>query len=153
MPQLRTYTPSDAAGCCTVIRACLPLLEGLDDAALGHVAAKLTPDTLHAELGPADALVVTDPTGRVLALGALAAGELVRLYVLPDRQRQGLGTALVDALEARARAGGVRQLTLEAAPNAVAFFRRRGFVGREVVERRVGEATFQVVPMTKAIAR
>lgn len=149
MVQLRTYTVTDAAGCCAVIRACLPSLDGLDDAALSAVAAALTPDELHAELGPAVALVVTDSTGRVLALGAIAGADLKWLYVLPNRQRQGLGTALLEALEIRARDAGLERLHLEASPGAASFFRKMGYLGKDVVVRRAGEAAYRVVPMAK----
>jgi GNAT superfamily N-acetyltransferase len=153
MVQLRTYTVTDAPGCCAVIRACLPLLDGLDDAAFSAVAASLTPDALHAELGSAVALVITDSTGRVLGLGAIDGAELKWLYVLPPRQRQGLGTALLEALEIRARDAGWERLLLEASPGAAGFFRALGYAGEDVVVRRAGEARFRVVPMAKALTR
>lgn len=153
MLQLRTYTATDAAGCCAVIRGCLPLLDGLDDAALSAVATSLTPDELHTELGPAVALVITDSTGRVLGLGAIDGAELKWLYVLPPRQRQGLGTALLEALEIRARDAGLERLQLEASPGAASFFRKMGYAGKDVVVRRAGEAQFRVVPMAKVLTR
>ena len=57
--------------------------------------------------------------------------EIKRMYVLPALRGRGIGGALLDALEAEARALGVRRLLLETGerqPEALALYRRAGFV-------------------------
>lgn len=57
-------------------------------------------------------------------------GELKRMYVSPDARGTGLGRRLVDALEAEARALGVRRLVLETGTRqhaAIALYRATGF--------------------------
>ncbi len=73
--------------------------------------------------------------GRVVGVAALSredaeTGKLRWVYVLPEHQRQGIGTALVSFLEERARALGLRQLwlrTVGGASEAVAFYRKLGY--------------------------
>ena len=66
---------------------------------------------------------------RVLEDGQTA--ELKRMYVAPEARGQGLGRQLVDALEAEARALGVKKLVLETGTRqhaALALYRKAGFV-------------------------
>ncbi len=63
----------------------------------------------------------------ILALGAEAV-ELDGLFVDPDHMRRGIGAALVADVVARARAGGATRLEVTANTNALAFYRREGFV-------------------------
>lgn len=73
--------------------------------------------------------------GEALGCAALRAldgstGELKRMYVRPEARGRGVGGALLDAVEARARALGLAQLKLEtgtAQPEALALYRARGF--------------------------
>ena len=75
--------------------------------------------------------------GRAFGCGALvigedSAGELKRLIVRGDARGRGIGTALLAALEDRARAEGLRVLRLETGPKSVAaqaLYRRAGFAG------------------------
>lgn len=60
----------------------------------------------------------------------LRVGELKRMYVVPDARRQAIGRALLDRLEAEARALGLTRLVLETGTRqgeALALFRRAGF--------------------------
>jgi putative acetyltransferase len=56
--------------------------------------------------------------------------EIKRMFVVPARRGQGLGGAVLAALEEQARAGGVVRLVLETGvrqPEAIALYRRFGF--------------------------
>lgn len=60
-----------------------------------------------------------------------AVGELKRMYVAPYARGQGIGAALVTALEAEARRLGLRRLVLETGTRqaaALALYRRAGFM-------------------------
>jgi putative acetyltransferase len=73
-------------------------------------------------------LKLAAPAGYEAAVDA----EVTGVYVHPDAAREGVGTAVVETLEARARAEGVDQLGLTASANAVPFYEARGYDrGRE----------------------
>jgi len=81
-----------------------------------------------------NAVVALDRDRLLLGFGIMKYGDdaahLLLLAVRADSARQGVGTALVDWLEASARVAGVAQIGLEArATNAQArsFYRRLGY--------------------------
>jgi GNAT superfamily N-acetyltransferase len=73
--------------------------------------------------------------GTVVACGAVRAldgdvGEVKRMWVRPDHRRQGLGVALLDALEAHAARLGYRTLRLDtnaALTPAIGLYEHRGY--------------------------
>lgn len=78
--------------------------------------------------------LVAEVGGELVAMGGLAVddavGELFRIAVAPGHQREGYGSALVDALERAARERGVERLVLTTARRqdaAVRFYRARGY--------------------------
>ena len=56
-----------------------------------------------------------------------ADGLFDHLFVSPDHQREGVGTALAEAVEAAARASGCAQVRAEASITARPFFLARGY--------------------------
>ena len=98
-----------------------PIVRLLDDAHLPH--ADLTPEHL------AHFLVLRDGDAIVGVVGMEVRGDaglLRSLAVAADRRGAGLAARLVDALEARARAAGIRTLYL-LTTTAEGFFARRGY--------------------------
>ena len=90
------------------------------------------------EIGTAYAqavFLVAVQQGRVIGTGALiptadASAEIVRMSVAADMRRKGVASALLQALCARARTLGVRQLVLETTEtwqDAIAFYEHAGF--------------------------
>lgn len=88
-------------------------------------------------------LVVAEDEGRIVGFGELRPeageyldadvdGEVRAMYVHPDAAGRGVGRAIYDELERRARARDVRSLGLWASLNAVGFYEHLGF-------ERVGE--------------
>ena len=71
---------------------------------------------------------------RMLAPGFTDAGEIKRMYTLPEVRGQGVAARVLGRLEAEARALGLMRLLLETGerqPEALALYRRFGF---EVIE-------------------
>lgn len=108
-------------------------------------------------------LVVAERDDRVVGFGwlkpdagdyleAAVEGEVTAIYVHPSVARQGVGTAIYDELEARARQQGVGSLGLWASHNAVAFYESCGYspVTEHTVEFSDGVEGF-VVEMRKEI--
>ena len=85
------------------------------------------------------------------ALGAVGLGPFDRperrdrspwiwgMIVRPDRRGQGIGTALMAALEAWARERGHRELWVATGGRAAAFYERCGLTQHEIVPRADGE--------------
>jgi putative acetyltransferase len=72
--------------------------------------------------------VAVDAAGGILGWGDLEAdGHVDFLYCAPEAEGRRVGSALVAALEAHARAAGMARLTVEASVLARQLFARRGF--------------------------
>lgn len=90
---------------------------------------------------------VAEIDGEIVATVGYADGQLWALFVAPERQRLGLGTMLVDHIEAHARRRGLSQLGLAASVTGVDFYERLGY-------RRMGyhpHASGATYPMVKAL--
>jgi len=88
------------------------------------------PAQLMAALANSHALVTARSGGRLVGLGnAISDGHLVVYYphmlVHPDFQRQGIGRAMMEALQARY--AGFHQQMLTADGDAIAFYESLGF--------------------------
>jgi GNAT superfamily N-acetyltransferase len=86
--------------------------------------------------GDIDAFFVgRDAAGTAIACGGLrrldaTSGEIKRMYVRPERRGSGAALAILDVLEASARAAGWTHLRLETGvqqPEAIAFYTRAGY--------------------------
>jgi len=66
----------------------------------------------------------------------LEDGRLLGVFVHPDRVGQGVGRALFEDIEVRARAAGLGTLTIHSALNAVGFYEAVGFEAVEGAEER-----------------
>jgi ribosomal protein S18 acetylase RimI-like enzyme len=87
------------------------------------------------------AFLVVDLDGHLAAMGGFrpngkGQAEILRVRVHPATRRRGIGRALMDALEERARSLGLCEMTLDTAtnqPESMAFYRALGYVevGRE----------------------
>jgi putative acetyltransferase len=73
------------------------------------------------------------------------------LYVHPGVARQGVASALCDALEKLAAARGASALTAEASDTAEPFFARRGYVGERRNTVTVGDEWLTNTTMTKSL--
>ena len=128
----------------TVSRADLNAAESL--ALIGALNAELSaahpePGACHFQLDPQEVtgdrgvFLIVRRGGEPVGCGALRVlddetGEFKRMYVAPAVRGNGLGKRLVAALEAEARALGVRRMVLETGVRlaaAVALYRSMGF--------------------------
>lgn len=81
------------------------------------------------------AFLIATKSGTPVGCGAVRriderTGEIKRMYVLPEGRGQGIGRAVLDALEAEARKLGLSRLVLETGerqPEAIAVYERAGF--------------------------
>jgi GNAT superfamily N-acetyltransferase len=147
---VRPYGESDAERCCVIIRACLPQLDGLNDAARSFLEAKLIPDRLHAELASMETVIYEDG-GEVVGLAALDGMEAKRLYVHPSVQGRGIARVLFQHVEELARSRGLAVLSGDAAPAAAPFYEKLGFVAEGKSQTLRGEAHFTTVRVFKRL--
>lgn len=105
--------------------------------------------------------VVACRGGRLAGFGSLRLGERAHVwmaYVDPAHARQGIGRALMQALERAAREGGHARLFLAASLNAVPFYialgyrARRPFCVRLPCLRGDGHVRLRVVKMERPLA-
>ena len=70
-----------------------------------------------------NAIVVAEIERQIVGFGeiSLSRSELTALYVNPDFKRQGIGTAIIEDLEFRAKEKGIMDLTLHSSLTAVPF--------------------------------
>ena len=135
---VRAYRQSDAARCCDIILACLPLLHGINEPARAFLRTKLVPEHLHGELSTMDTYVAVKG-GEVVGLVALDGQHAKRLYVHPSAQRQGVGRVRFDHVEQLARLRGLDCLLGEASPAAASFYESVGFETTGTDDIRRGE--------------
>jgi len=98
--------------------------------------------------------IVAEQEGRALGYAVLDAdsGEVDAVFVDPVLHGRGIGLALLQALEALAREQGIEKLFLSASLNAVAFYRRAGFVAlREKMHAHRSGIAIRAVVMAKRL--
>jgi len=111
-------------------------------------------DTVYLDAG--GEFVVGELKGEIVAMGGLRRtgpedGEITRMRVKPEYQRRGLGKAILEALEIRARELGIRVLHLETTviqQQAQRFYEQHGY--QPVTRRRV--AGFECLVYMKRVA-
>ncbi len=73
-------------------------------------------------------VVVAEGDAGVCGVGMLSTrGEIQLCYVLPGCQSQGVGRALLEAIEAQARSWGLERLRLDSSSGACSFYERAGY--------------------------
>jgi len=97
---------------------------------------------------------VADEDGEIVGFGILnqSTSEVEAVYVSPKSGRRGIGLSLLRKLEEQARALGLEALRLNASLNAVPFYKRAGYVGKEESRYRLSNGVeIACVPMVKVI--
>jgi GNAT superfamily N-acetyltransferase len=116
-------------------------------------AGLLSPDSYRVVLQDRIMVVAIDGAS-VVGFGQLnqSTGEVDAVYVLPERQGQGIGRLLLAELEDQARARGLGKLELSATFNAASFYQRAGYVQRDhVVHRLPSGVELQCIRMAKPL--
>ena len=83
------------------------------------------------ERARAGVVLVAEEQGALVGTGSLVDGEIFAVFVHPERQRGGLGKALMRELEERARASGVTESLLSVSLPSKRFYEGLGY---EIVE-------------------
>lgn len=80
------------------------------------------------------------------------AAKIRAFFVRPEWARRGIGTLILDACEAAAKAGGFKRLEMGATLSGVPFYTAKGYAALENVEVPLGGGeSLPIVRMAKAI--
>jgi putative acetyltransferase len=128
-PALRPYLADDLPVLVQIFAAAIEELAAEDygEAQLAAWAAQADEDAFATRLAGQLTLVATlehSPVGFVSLRGK---DVIDMLYVHPGAARQGVATALIDALEKLAAARGAGRLTVDASDTATPLFQKRGY--------------------------
>jgi putative acetyltransferase len=97
-------------------------------------------------------LVATLRSSPVGFISLKGTDHLDLLYVHPGAARQGVATALCDAIERLAAARGAKSLTVDASDTAQEFFSKRGYVGESRNTVTMGDEWLANTTMKKSLA-
>ncbi len=98
---------------------------------------------------------VAEEDGAVIGFGALnqKQGEIEALYVSPEVAGRGVGKAILQELEGRAKDLGIKSLRMDASLNAVPFYESAGYEQqREMKHRLASGVEIDCVLMTKELS-
>jgi putative acetyltransferase len=109
-------------------------------------------DKFGARLANQLTLVATRQGAPVGFASLKGADHIDMLYVHPGAARQGVASALCDALEKLAGARGATELTVEASDTAERFFARRGYAAMQRNSVAVGDEWLANTTMKKTLA-
>ena len=152
---IRDAVETDAAAACNVLRASIAELcvadHRSDPEILGRWLANKTPENLAAWADDAGASLLLAVEGdAILAVGSVRNdGEITMNYVAPAARFRGASSALLEALEARAKERGNTSCNLLSTETAHRFYLDRGYVGVGAPRGKFG--TTSSYPMSKKI--
>jgi len=105
------------------------------------IAAFHHKDRIKEDLKKGAILLLKTDDGIFAATGTAVNEEISRLFVLPDRQGQGFGTALMDRLEEIVFAGHDK-IQLDASLSAKAMYLKRGYREKSYEVQPIGNGDF-----------
>ena len=151
---LRPFLPADTMALRDLFAQSIEELTAEDydeDQRLAWISTAEDADAFAKRLGGMLTLVV-QLDGIYLGFTSLKDNKTIdMLYVHPDYAGEGIGTALVDALEKIAAARGTETLTTDASDAAVTFFERLGYVQTSRNSVPVAEQWLSNTTMTKRL--
>ena len=130
---LRPFLPADAPALARLFRASVEILaeeDYTDDQRAAWAAASDDLASFAQRLANALTLVALRDR-EVAGFASFANGSLDLLYVSPDHAREGVATALADAVEKLAAARGLKEIETDASDVAHDFFKGRGYVATQ----------------------
>jgi putative acetyltransferase len=154
-PALRPMLPADVAVLAAIFVASIEELTGDDYSEAQQIAwasAADDEDKFGARLASQLTLVAM-LQGSPIGFASLKGTDRIdMLYVHPAAARQGVATALCDALEKLAGARGATALTVEASDMAERFFAKRGYVAMQRNSVTIGDEWLANTTMRKTLA-
>jgi putative acetyltransferase len=154
-PALRPFLPADAAICAAIAEASIAELTGeeyTESQQEAWIAAFPDEEALRERLSRQLALMASLGDSLVGFASLEGADHIDMLYVHPSAVRQGVATALIDALEKLAAARGAKTLTADVSDTAQKLFAGRGYVAQQRNTIPRGDEWLGNTTMTKTLA-
>lgn len=126
--EIRPAMPADVEEISTVVLRCLRETNAQHYSAdiIASVIENFSPDKIAARFADRLVLVAT-AEGTIIGTASLHGTWVRSVFVRPDRQKRGIGTGLMRAVEERAAAQGIRQISVPSSITAEGFYRGLGF--------------------------
>lgn len=116
-------------------------------------APEVPTESFWRERFPRYRVFVAEHDGEVVGFAEFEeTGHIDCFYVHHARQREGIGSRMLAAIEREARAKNVELLYAEVSTTAKPFFEAQGFVVREALEKSYRGARFRLHLMSKMVA-
>jgi GNAT superfamily N-acetyltransferase len=123
---IRCFEPSDALACSEIVTDCLTADPSIPPALKAELL-RLESDTAMCVRARLFYIAVYLEHGRPLGLGGLEMNEIRMMFVDPDHQFRGIGSALLNHLEELVPPALFSNVFVYAAPGAVPFYRAHGY--------------------------
>jgi len=152
---LRPFLPADLDALRELFAQSIDVLAAEDyseDQRIAWAGRAADKATFGARLAGATTLVVV-VNGKHAGFASLRDNNVLdMLYVHPHFARQGIGTALADALERLAQARGAKDITADVSDTAEPFFAGRGYVAMQRNLNPIDDAWLSNTTMKKQLA-
>ena len=151
---LRPYLPADARRCAIIFRTSIAELAEEDYSEAQCAAwAALADDAAAFGASLSDMLtLLATRDGEIVGFASLKGVDHIEMiYVAPDHARQGVATALMEALEKIARARGATKLTADVSDTAKPLFDRRQFASQRRNIKQIDDEWLGNTTMSKAL--
>lgn len=131
---IRQATPSDAPAACALLRRSIEEGCAADHGRREEILQPWLSNKTTQNVGtwfssPSNFAVVAIDEGELVGLALLTqAGKLALCYVMPGELRKGIGSAMMRAVEAQARAWDIGRLHMQCPASASGFFERLGYI-------------------------
>ncbi len=151
---VRPAGPEDAAAICTAHKTAMRAKASRHYSRReieAFVGRRKVGDYIHAMIDGGKAVFVAEFRGAVKGFSSLKDDEIMAVYSSSDAPA-GTGSALLAAVEAEARARGVKRVQLMSTLNAVGFYEKKGYArGGEVDFPMAGGVRLRMVEMGKEL--
>jgi GNAT superfamily N-acetyltransferase len=152
--EIRDAVPEDAEAACLVLRRSIAELCRADHGDDVTILTRWLDNKTPAIVGgwivqPGNHMLLAVAGGAILAVGSVTdEGQVTLNYVSPDARFRGISTALLAALEARARERGRDAIQLTSTETARRFYLARGYAESGPPETKFGTSGY---PMRKSL--
>ncbi len=147
---IRQFKPEDAEACCALIRACIEFDLEIPLTLRGALLGTESPESMR-ERGSLFYLAVFEKDGLVAGVGGLDMNEIRLLYVSPAHQRRGIGSTLLQYLEAMVPPALFKEVFVYATASAAGFYQSRGYASRGEHNFELGTQKLPTIFMTKSL--
>ena len=154
-PGLRPFLPADAPICMAIAEASIAELTGDEYTQAQQeawIASFPDEDELGQRLSSQLTLVATLGESSVGFASLKGTDHIDMLYVHPEAVRQGVASALIDALEKLAGARGATKLSADVSDSAEPFFSQRGYVAMQRNSIHRGDEWLANTTMSKTLS-